>query len=374
MRAGSTQTVKAFDSLKDKKISSKQGFISELRNKQKPVNIFNTLKNEQKTPPAKSIEQLNLPVEEKTRKSFAALKDKGVTDRPLKAENKAINNTYKALANRRVSTRQEGEKILRAGDATEKNFKILQDRPVASKELMLMRLRSLTKATFEGLEGKPVVQKNFAQVLKERTDLSVKSSEMLSGNTIKVNNLKALQARLDKINYPQNLSVYNHRIFITQEDLENKRRKKIETGSIAEQMMAWDKNINVATKPAQVNPDSSLQLIRLCQMCQTKVGVDIVLCPACALIRKQFYETKLKLVYQTGAKRDYFATKSPAMEEGNVAKKFDRIELSFDAANIFSKTGVGEMASLRKGQAFPKMRDVLAVSKGHSMYASKQFA
>ena len=360
-------TTKTFETLKKQNVSDKQSFIESISRKSNSVRAFNNFTSQLDSLPKVDMRTLKETAGQKTAKTFEALQSNTVRDIIRVAQKVTVAKEFDFLKEQTVSNRTDAIKAFHSKSFSEKIFQSLKSKPVASRELLHIKLLSVTKGAFKSLERKPVVQKNFLQLVRERTGTSLKSLELLRGNSVQVNNLQQLQARLDKINLVDKFSIYNKAIFITEEDIKDRKKQNKISNIELEQIMSWDKTKYVSTVPTEIYSDSKLQLMRLCQMCQTKVGVDIVLCPSCAALRRKMY-TELKLVYREGARRNYF---SGNLQEGSV-KSSDQIELSLQAANMFANGNVDEIATLRKGQIFPKMKDVLALTRGDKIYTSKQ--
>ncbi|MEQ8173104.1 MAG: hypothetical protein ABRQ38_29740, partial [Candidatus Eremiobacterota bacterium] len=133
--------------------------------------------------------------------------------------------------------------------------------------------------------------------------------------------------------------------FITQEMIGN-RKKRLSTESLeaTEAVMAWDKTDYVAAFPTEVHKDANLELKRLCQMCQTVVNVDMVLCPSCAKLRRGLYDemepyfTRLALIKKQRLEEKNKA-KGVIQEVSGIVVK-DRVELSTEtpAVRTGSKT------------------------------------
>jgi len=358
-------TTKTFETLKKQNVSDKQSFIESISRKSNSVRAFNNFTSQLDSLPKVDMRTLKETAGQKTAKTFEALQSNTVRDIIRVAQKVTVAKEFDFLKEQTVSNRTDAIKAFHSKSFSEKIFQSLKSKPVASRELLHIKLLSVTKGAFKSLERKPVVQKNFLQLVRERTGTSLKSLELLRGNSVQVNNLQQLQARLDKINLVDKFSIYNKAIFITEEDIKDRKKQNKISNIELEQIMSWDKTKYVSTVPTEIYSDSKLQLMRLCQMCQTKVGVDIVLCPSCAALRRKMY-TELKLVYREGARRNYF---SGNLQEGSV-KSSDQIELSLQAANMFANGNVDEIATLRKGQIFPKMKDVLALTRGDKIYGS----
>ncbi|MEQ8224949.1 MAG: hypothetical protein ABRQ37_21695 [Candidatus Eremiobacterota bacterium] len=224
-------------------------------------------------------------------------------------------------------------------------------------------------------EDKPFVQNNLFQFLKEKAFTIISAIQLLIGNSDKADN-QVIREAGDRLNLQDNVSLYDKSVFAAKEDIKE-RKKKIMPGDMEmEQLAALEKAKNVTVVPNEIHSDSKLQLLRQCQMCQTKVGVDMVLCPACAKLRKNLY-TDLKLMYKTDGNKNYFT--EPVGNKNYIpghisGGKHDHLELSLDAINVFSGGELEEVASMRRGQVFPKMKDVLALSKENSMYRNKEMA
>ncbi|MEQ8191812.1 MAG: hypothetical protein ABRQ39_27860, partial [Candidatus Eremiobacterota bacterium] len=269
---------------------------------------------------------------------------------------------FEALKVRSAAGMAEG--TLMPENIARRAYDSLKNKPVTERKIMEIKMSASINKTFKSLENKPVVQKNVLQLLRERTSTTLSAIGLFRGNNLKVENLKQMQSRIDR--FSDNISLYNKRIFVTEDDI--KKRKK-QTGTYdpdIEQMASWDKTKYVTTVPTEIHSDSKLQLLRQCQMCQTKVGVDIVLCPACAKLRKNIY-TEMKLVYQKNVPKNYFTVTTPE-------KTTDLVELSMDAAQLFKKGDIEEIATYRKRQIFPKMKDILFLTKGNTLYTGRQLA
>jgi hypothetical protein len=163
--------------------------------------------------------------------------------------------------------------------------------------------------------------------------------------------------------------LYGGAIFASIEDGKKDVKKNAAPGEINPQGGAAMASVQGAiTAPSDVFSDTKLQLLRLCQMCKTEVEMDIVLCPSCAVMRKK-QSTELKLFYNELATKTYFT--KPQIEEG-LGRKYDVIEMSTDASDIFTRGMVSDVVSFRKGQMFPKMKEVLALSRGKNLYSDRQ--
>jgi len=225
----STQTSRTFKALKGQKISDKQGFISTVNSKRTTVKAFKSLKKLVREQPIaeSSLKELRVTPKEKAQKSFKALRGKAIADKPVRQKMSPTVKTYKALRRARVSNKSGAIKNFTANTATARTFKALKNKPVASKELLSIRMKSVTRASFKNLRAKPILQKNFSQVLTEHTARSVRNVKSLRGNTVAVRNLESLQTRMQKMSFPENMSIYDNKVFITREDVDKiKAREK----------------------------------------------------------------------------------------------------------------------------------------------------
>jgi hypothetical protein len=361
---GKGHTSKIFDTLKKQNVSDKQTFISNRENKTEKS--FKTITGQLDTLPKIDIKTLKETSEWKSLKTFDSLQSKPIAELPGVAKQSNTVKEFEVLKGQPVASMSDAVKTLMPEAVTGRIYESLKNKPVASRELMEIKMAANTRAVLNSLDDKPLVQKNVLEAVRERTAASVSSIQLLRGNNTQVNNLQQLQARVDKINITDNLSVYDKSIFVTKDDIKERKKQNINGDIEFEQMMAWDKTKYVTTVPTEIHNDSKLELMRLCQMCETKVGVDIVLCPCCALLRKKMY-TDLKLVYKNNVQKNYFITKTSG-------KTNDQIELSLQAADLFTRGGTGEIATFRRGQIFPKMKDMIALTKGNSIYTNKQLA
>jgi hypothetical protein len=192
-------------------------------------------------------------------------------------------------------------------------------------------------------EDKPFVQNNLFQFLKEKAFTIISAIQLLIGNSDKADNQVTRQAG-DRLNLQDNVSLYDKSVFAAKEDIKERKRKIMPDDMEMEQLTALEKAKNVTLVPNEIHSDSKLQLLRQCQMCQTKVGVDMVLCPACAKLRKNLY-TDLKLMYKTDGNKNYFTEPGGNKNyiPGHISEgKHDHLELSLDAINVFPE------ANLRK--------------------------
>jgi len=268
------------------------------------------------------------------------------------------------------------ETALKDASYVEKGGKGTGFKAVAFKEGLARGLNIDISSTFKALSNKPVVQKSFVNLLQERTGQSINTVSLFKGDGGNIKDLKNLHTRLTKLSLTDELGLHKG-VFISDEEIKNRKKH---LSREMENSMEWDRTKYVSLSPSDLQVESKLKLLRLCQMCQAPVTVDIVLCPSCARLRRQIY-TELKVFYSKNSEKNYFEkplsnvyNSRSSMEDTSkvIGKGRETLNLSMDAVNLFDTQEPGEVLTLRKEQILPKMKDILALSRGNSMFTDRQ--